>query len=107
MAYVKEVKSSLLQKSTEDILRLVLAREEWFFSNRLFLPGKFPAKWLSIRNDLHRLKRWQGGASKTPEEITALEEQIEQSATDAIDEIYEDMNLEPIELRDTEAEQQD
>ena len=102
-AYVKEVKSSLLQKNTEDTLKLVLAREEWFFSNRLFLPGKFPAKWLSIRNDLHRLKRWQGGASKTPEEITALEEQIEQSATDAIDEIYEDMNLERIELRDTEA----
>lgn len=40
------------QRSAQEILAVMLSHEEWFFNNRLFLPGKFPAKWLSIRNDL-------------------------------------------------------
>jgi hypothetical protein len=97
-AYTKQIDSSLTQRDTRDTLNLILSREEWFFNNRLFLPGKFPARWLSIRNDLYKLSRWQTDPSKSPEEITALEERIQTSATEAIDEIYKDMNLQRIEL---------
>ena len=102
-AYTKEIASSLIQRSTEGTLNLILRREEWFFNNRLFLPGRFPEKWLSIRNNLHKLIRWQKDASKTAEEKSSLEERIQKSVTEAIDEIYKDMNLQRIELDDINA----
>lgn len=97
--YAKEIEGMLIQSSTEDTLKRVLSLEEWFFSNRLFLPGVFPAKWLSIRNNLSKLSRWQKSSSKSVEEISALEIETQNSVAEAIDEIYKDMNLSRIEIK--------
>ena len=52
--YAKEIEASTIQiTSPKDVLAKILSLEEWFFTNRLFLPGRFPAKWLTIRNDLN------------------------------------------------------
>lgn len=100
-AYTKEVQSSLTQTCLEDTRRLILNREEWFFNQRLFLPGHFPAKWLSVRNSVQKLILWQSDKTKTAEEKTTLHEQIKNTTDEAIDEIYKDMNLERIELNVT------
>jgi len=97
-AYAKDIQSSLIQNDLPDTLQRILSREAWFFNNRLFLPGTFPAKWLSARNDLQKLIRWQQDTTKTSEEKNALEERIQTSVTEAIDEIYKDMNLTRIEI---------
>lgn len=94
----KAIQSSFIQASPEATLSLILDHEEWLFESRLFLPGKFPAKWLSIRNDLNKLMRWQTNQTKKSEDISSLEEKIQQCIKDAIDEIYKDMNLSRIEL---------
>ena len=58
-SYTKEVQSYFIQSSLEDTEKLIQSRENWFFGNRLFLPSEFPAKWLTIRHDLHILRIWQ------------------------------------------------
>jgi hypothetical protein len=96
--YIKQVQSSITQEDTQTTLKVILDREEWFFDNRLFLPGTFPNKWLQIRNDLSRLKRWQSVKSKSADELAKLETTIEKTIVEAIDEIYKDMNLKRIDL---------
>ena len=94
----KEIQSHLLQSDTETTYQAIMSKEEWFFDNRLFLPGEFPAKWLSLRNDLVKLRRWEKTSSKTPEDLTALSTRIDSTAEEAIHEIYNDMDLKPIKL---------
>jgi hypothetical protein len=101
-SYAKEIESSLIQHDPTQTFQLILSREGWFFNNRLFLPGTFPAKWLSARNDLHKLIRWQKDTTKSTEEKDELEERIRTSITDAILEIYKDMNLKRIEIEGKE-----
>jgi hypothetical protein len=97
-SHVKEIQSLFLQSSPEDTLKCIMDREAWFFSTRLFLPGEFPAKWLAVRNDLHKYVRWQLDQSKTVEEKTKLDEKISGALAEAIDEIYKDMKLNRIVL---------
>ena len=96
--YMKQIQSSHLQQDTISTLNAILSQEQWFFDNRLFLPGQFPEKWLSVRNDLSILTRWENVPSKTPEELVAIEKRIDNTISDAIDEIYKDMNLKRIDL---------
>ncbi len=95
---VKEIQGHLVQSDMETTHQRILDKEEWFFSNRLFLPGQFPEKWLSIRNDVGTLKFWEKASSKTPEEMATLSRQIDSTVTDAVLEIYSDMGLKPIDL---------
>ena len=94
----------LLQSDTDTTYRIILSQEEWFFENRLFLPGQFPEKWISLRNDLHKLRHWEKVPSKTPEELTALSSRIDSTAEEAVLEIYSDMNLKPIKLGQNSSE---
>jgi hypothetical protein len=99
-AYMKEIKSIFTQKKdAKAAVERILRREEWFFDNRLFLPGEFPSKWLSVRNDLLTLARSKESNTGTPEELTALNNRIESTCTEAIMEIYKDMDLKPIVLQ--------
>lgn len=100
---VKEIQSRFVQSSPEDTLRRMMDCEAWFFSTRLFLPGEFSAKWLAVRNDLHKFARWQQDQSKTVEEKTKLSENISSTLTEAIDEIYKDMKLNRIVLDNKDA----
>lgn len=93
--YAKEIET-FPQRSAQEILALILEREEWFFNNRLFLPGKFPAKWLSIRNDLQKLAGMPRVALIPDDEREKLKKRIIQSTADAINEIYKDMDLDRI-----------
>lgn len=93
--YGKEIEA-FPQRSGQEILTMMLKREEWFFENRLFLPGKFPAKWLSIRNDFHKLFGMPRKVLISDDERAALEKRIKQSTAEAIDEIYKDMDLDRI-----------
>ena len=97
-SYTKEIQSHFLQSSTETTYQEMMSKEEWFFENRLFLPGEFPEKWLSIRNDLHKLLHLEKSPSTTTEEMVALSKRIDLTATGAIHEIYNDMDLKPIKL---------
>lgn len=99
-AYAKEIVSALVQESANETLQRILHRERWFFDNRLYLPGTFPNKWLSTRNDLSKLVRWETDASKTAEQKSSLEERIKRTLNEAIDDIYKDMNLQRIEIDD-------
>lgn len=97
-AYIKEIESSFIQNGPVATRNLVADREQWFFENRLFLPGKFPSKWLQTRNDIARQARWQLDGSKTSQEKEKLEQRIRDAITAAIDEIYKDMDEKRIEV---------
>ena len=94
---MKRIEGSFLQQNLEDTLNLVMSHEQWLFDSYLFLPGRFGDHWLRIRNDLHKLVRWQG--IKPPDELTALDKQIEASISAAIDEIYKDTGLPRLDVR--------
>ncbi|MGI0025419.1 MAG: hypothetical protein ACREA4_09795 [Nitrososphaera sp.] len=100
-AVSKDIEASLIQKGVKDTLQRVLNQEEWFFNNRLFLPGNFPAKWLAIRTDLSQLARWLSDVNIETAEKVALETKIRNCITEAIDEIYKDMDLIRIKVDDT------
>ena len=94
-SHCKKVQSKLAQNRLDDTLKFIASHEEWFFSKRLFLPGQFPAKWLSVRN---KLISWQSDKNKTSKKKEALREQTRRTADEAIDEIYKDVDLERIEV---------
>ena len=98
-AYMKQIQSSHIQENTESTLAAILSHEQWFFDNRLFLPGEFPKKWLAVRSGLGTLARLERVPSTPPDEITNVESRIDDAILDAINEIYEDMNIKRIELR--------
>ena len=68
----------------------------WFFLNRLYLPGKFPSKWIAIRNGLSKLQEWRGDPTRSATDREALTKKIQATTAEAIGEIYKDMGLEPI-----------
>jgi hypothetical protein len=95
---IKEIQGHLLQSDTQTTHQQILDKEEWFFKTRLFLPGRFPEKWLSMRDDVRRLGFWEESSSRTPEEMAELLTQIDSTVKDAILEIYNDMDLKPIDF---------
>ena len=95
---IKEIQSHLLQSDAETTNSVIMSKEAWLFDNRLFLPGRFPDLWLSIRNDFRKLCQWEKSSSKTPEELTELSKRIDSNVEKAIHEIYNDMGIEPMDL---------
>ncbi len=95
-SYIKAIQGHLVQSDTETTCNVISGYEEWFFENRLFLPGRFPDKWLTLRNDLFKLRLWEKGTSKTPEFLTKFSSRLDSTVEEAIHEIYNDMGLEPI-----------
>ncbi len=76
-SYAKEIRSYLSQQGPLNASKLILSREEWFFSQRLFLPGSFPEKWLTARNNLPKLVQLEQSENKKPKEIAALKDKID------------------------------
>jgi hypothetical protein len=100
---MKVIESMLSQAALEDTLKKIYKYEEWFFSTRLFLPGRFPDKWLSIRNQLSKAVRLEKSlesdtTEKSAEKLTALETKLSKLAEEAIVEIYNDMDIPRIKL---------
>ena len=101
--HLKRIEGSFIAQSHEDTIALVMSLEEWFFANRLFLPRLFPEYWLSMRGDLHRRIRWEEDSSKSPGELSAVENAIQLAMTGAIYEIYKDMDLKQIDMKKLKA----
>ena len=98
-AFVKQV-SSALKSDTGRALDFMLEKENWFFANRLFLPGKFPDKWLTLRNGLIRAQELRRDTKANYGEIGQLKSKLHATAEAAILEIYSEMDLRPIEVED-------
>ena len=94
---MKELASMLVQNKPEDVLNRMLEKEEWFFNSRLFLPGKYPDKWLSLRNNLRKFVIKWTNPNKNNKELVDMKLDLEKLANDAIDEIYKEMKLQRIE----------
>jgi hypothetical protein len=69
---LKEFQGLFIQAAPEVTNKALQAREEWFFNNRLFFPGKFPALWLSIRNDIQSYHIGLFQRTKDEKELAAL-----------------------------------
>lgn len=100
----KEIQSHILQSNTDTTCKIISNQEKWFFENRLFLPGQFPEKWISLRNDLSKMRQWEKVPSKTSEELAALSKRINSTVEEAVYEIYNDMDLKPIKLGQSSTE---
>lgn len=100
---MKTIQSMLIQSSMREVQEKITGWEGWFFDARLFLPGKFPDKWLSIRNGVYKTIRLKSQLSKgdqnTADELTELEGNLSELANQAIDEIYKDMGLDRISVQ--------
>lgn len=88
--------SSMLitEKRIEDILQVLIKDEDWFSENRLFLPGKFPNKWITIRNGVVKLFE----VGEEGEEFKKIKRKLIQKIEEAIGEIYKDMGVSEIKV---------
>ena len=55
--HMKIIASNLRQSSLEKVKKIMRNKEDWFFQNLLFSPGKFADMWLSIRNAIDKAIR--------------------------------------------------
>jgi len=95
---IVEIISMLTQSTLQETNRKILEYEDWFFESRLFLPGKFPDKWRSLRLGLFKALMLQKKSPKTADEVTKLKEHLDKLAEEAREEIYKEMKLERIEV---------
>ena len=103
---MKIIASMLIQSSLQELDAEIKKQEDWLFSNRLYLPGKFPDKWLSIRNGVSKALRLEKRLGETADDesknlqnqLEQLQKSLEDKANEAIDEIYKDMGLSRLEV---------
>jgi len=95
---IKTIESMLIQATLEEVKAKFYEYDEWFFNTRIFLPGKFPDKWLSIKSNLIKALGLQRGLPETANELSELEGHLQRFAKEAIDEIYKEMRLESIKI---------
>ncbi len=103
---MKTIESMLLQSTLKEVKAEIKKQENWFFNTRLFLPGKFPDKWLSIRNGVSKALRLEKSLQRSKpseveqlnNEILELDEFLHNKAKEAIDEIYKEMRLPRLEV---------
>ena len=86
--YMKEIRSMIQSEDTVQALSYVLSKDSWLFRNRLFLAGKFPDKWLTIRNGLDRVSKLPSETEEENRERKRLLTSLDATAEDAILEIY-------------------
>lgn len=96
---IKIIDSMLVQAETEDVRKQIQKDEQWFFENRLFLPGRFPDKWLSIKAGLEKAIRLQHNLPNTVNECAQLDADLRNLAEEAIQEIYKEMRLSRLEAK--------
>ena len=74
--------------------------DEWLFSNRLFLPSNFPDHWVAVRSGVHEAQK--AIEDNELERAKRLVETLRAEARAGIMEIYDEMDLEPLEVGDSE-----
>ncbi|MCJ7546992.1 MAG: hypothetical protein MUP30_09270 [Deltaproteobacteria bacterium] len=98
-ARMKDIQSMLIQLTLQDVKKEMSKEERWFFKNLLFLPGKFPDMWLTIRNNVDQSIRLEKKMIKARDtEFEKLSKETDEKfkfvtklAEDALLEIYKDI----------------
>lgn len=100
---IKTIEGMLIQAELEDVKKKLYEYDEWYFNTRLFLPGKFPDKWLSIKNNLIKAIGLKRNLPDSATELTKLEAYLDKLKDEAIDEIYKEMKLSNIQIEDSKS----
>jgi hypothetical protein len=90
---IKTIESMLIQATLEQVKAKIYEYDDWFFNTRLFLPGKFPDKWLTIKSNIIIAIGLERQLPKTADELSRLENNLLRFVKEAIDEIYKEMKL--------------
>lgn len=99
---IKMIEAMLIQADLDDVKSKFYEYDEWFFNTRLFLPGKFPDKWLSIKNNLIKAIGLKRSLPDSATELTKLEDYLDKLKDEAIDEIYKEMELPDMQIEEAE-----
>jgi len=99
-AHTKEVSMYMDTARDSLALDLMLSKQKWLFRNRLFLSGKYPDKWLTIRNSLIQIPGLKAGTQEDRSKVPELLKAIKATIAEAGDEIYKEMGLKRIEVED-------
>lgn len=97
--HIKQIEALLIQGTLEQVRDEINKYEAWLFNNRLFLPGRFPDKWLELRNGIGVILHRRKAGKSQPEELTKMEMELKQINQEAMDEIYKDMNMEKLKAK--------
>ena len=109
--HITDLRSMMQQNTPEQVLEWIGQNEKWFVNSRLFLPGKFVQKWLSIGKYCQRLVKLKTRHMQMNDEMRkagVLDEMREcesyctRLADEALDEIYRDMDIAPIAIEEPE-----
>lgn len=92
--YLKEIESSLVQRSDEETLLLMRDRDLWLSANRLFLPGVFPEKWVALRRTVEWMVSEMPQGPRDQDHIHDLRMKALRIAKDGFLAIYRDMGIE-------------
>lgn len=97
---IKTIEAMLIQSELEDVKNKFYEYDAWFFNTRLFLPGKFPDKWLSIKSNLIKAIGLKRRLPDSATELGNIEAYLSKLKDEAIDEIYEEMNLRDMQIEE-------
>ena len=109
--HITDLRSVMNQNTPEQVLEWIGQNEKWFLDFRLFVPGKFAQKWLSIRKYCRRLVKLNTKLKEMTDELRKggiidemreCESYCTKLADEALDEIYRDMNIAPIAIEEPE-----
>ena len=101
---IKTIEAMLIQSDLEEVKGKFYEYDEWFFNTRLFLPGKFPDKWLSIKSNLIKAIGLKRKLPNSTKELTELETYLSELKDEAIDEIYKEMKLSDMQIEESKKE---
>ena len=90
---IKEIQGAFIQGTLEDTNKLLFTHEQWFFDNRLFLPGQFPSLWLSIKVNVSKLARREKMNNNDTLETENIHKSVQDDIKKAISEIHNDMRI--------------
>lgn len=97
-AKLKRIHSMLVQLTASDTKKQLQDFEEWFWSNRLFFPGRFASYWVQLRSRVWQLAIFDEGKMRSEvEKAEAHWQEAQNLIVDAMKEIYKEMKIEPIE----------
>ncbi|MDD5565898.1 MAG: hypothetical protein PHG31_03265 [Candidatus Omnitrophica bacterium] len=98
---IKMIEGMLIQAGLEEVKEKIYEYDEWFLNTRLFLPGKFPDKWLSIKSNLINAIGLKKGSPDSAAELKRLDNFLVQLKDEAIEEIYKEMKLSNMQIEDS------
>ena len=96
---IKVIESKFILSGPGEAREFMAQQESWFLGSRLFLPGRFPDKWLALRLKLDEILEMSGPANAaegTP--VRLLKRRVRELVRECILEIYADMNMKELDV---------